>query len=42
MEHVMRAPMDGVVERVNFSPGDLVEDSKILVVFQDAPATEQK
>jgi len=35
MEHVMRAPVDGVVKKVLYKSGDLVGDKKRLVVFED-------
>ena len=36
MEHVIRAPSDGVVvERLPFGVGDFVEDGQILVGFAE-------
>lgn len=35
MEHVIRAPMDGIVDRIPFAMGQLVEENKVLVVFQE-------
>jgi 3-methylcrotonyl-CoA carboxylase alpha subunit len=35
MEHVIRAPLDGIVERVNYKMGDLVGEGKTLVTFAD-------
>jgi acetyl/propionyl-CoA carboxylase alpha subunit len=36
MEHVMRAPMDGTIDRVSFTVGQLVAENKVLVTFRDA------
>ena len=33
MEHVVRAPKRGVVERVGVSVGELVAEGRVLVVF---------
>jgi 3-methylcrotonyl-CoA carboxylase alpha subunit len=33
MEHTIAAPADGTVERVNFAPGDLVEEGAELIAF---------
>ena len=33
MEHTIAAPADGVVERVNFRPGDLVSEGAELIAF---------
>jgi 3-methylcrotonyl-CoA carboxylase alpha subunit len=33
MEHTVSAPADGVVERVNYAVGDLVEEGAELIVF---------
>jgi 3-methylcrotonyl-CoA carboxylase alpha subunit len=35
MEHAVAAPADGVVERVRFAVGDLVEEGAELVVLTD-------
>ncbi|KAL7753477.1 hypothetical protein RI367_001252 [Sorochytrium milnesiophthora] len=35
MEHMIRAPFDGVVERVNYKIGDLVAENKLLLTFAD-------
>jgi len=36
MEHVIRAPSDGVVvARLPFGVGDFVEDGQVLVGFED-------
>ena len=35
MEHVLRAPEDGVVQRVNFSVGAMAEEGKMVVVFEE-------
>jgi 3-methylcrotonyl-CoA carboxylase alpha subunit len=35
MEHVIRAPVDGVIDQVLYSVGDLVEENKSLVMFAD-------
>ncbi|KAI8099673.1 carbamoyl-phosphate synthase L chain, ATP binding domain-containing protein [Halteromyces radiatus] len=35
MEHVIRAPMDGVVDQVLYNVGDLVEENKSLVMFAE-------
>ncbi|ORX45680.1 hypothetical protein DM01DRAFT_1410889 [Hesseltinella vesiculosa] len=35
MEHVIRAPMDGVIDQVLYSVGDLVEENKNLVLFAE-------
>ena len=35
MEHVIRAPRDGVVERINFVPGELVNQNNVLVVMKE-------
>ncbi len=33
MEHTIAAPADGTVERVNYAPGDLVEEGAELIGF---------
>ncbi|HEX6841162.1 MAG TPA: acetyl-CoA carboxylase biotin carboxyl carrier protein subunit, partial [Stellaceae bacterium] len=33
MEHTIAAPADGVIERVNFAPGDLVEEGAELIAL---------
>jgi 3-methylcrotonyl-CoA carboxylase alpha subunit len=33
MEHTIVAPADGIVERVHFAPGDLVEEGAALIAF---------
>ena len=38
MEHVIRAPSDGVVAGVLYKEGDFVEGGKLLVTFQDSKA----
>jgi 3-methylcrotonyl-CoA carboxylase alpha subunit len=35
MEHVLRAPEDAVVARVNFSVGAMAEEGKTVVVFEN-------
>lgn len=35
MEHVIRAPMDGVVKKVVYKVNDLVAQGKQLVHFED-------
>ncbi|KAI9168310.1 hypothetical protein H9P43_007682 [Blastocladiella emersonii ATCC 22665] len=35
MEHVMRSPVDGVVARVHYKVGDLVEEKKLLLAFEE-------
>ncbi|XP_004364436.1 3-methylcrotonyl-CoA carboxylase biotin-containing subunit [Capsaspora owczarzaki ATCC 30864] len=35
MEYVLRAPFAGVIEKVNYNPGDLVEQHALLVSFKD-------
>ena len=35
MEHVIRAPMDGVIASLNFEDGGNVEDGTVLVTFED-------
>lgn len=41
-EHVLRAPRDGVVERVIATVGELVPEGKVLVRFveEEVPAAE--
>jgi len=36
MEHTIAAPADGVVERINYAPGDLVEEGAELIAFAAA------
>jgi 3-methylcrotonyl-CoA carboxylase alpha subunit len=36
MEHTIAAPADGIVERVHFAPGDLVEEGAELIAFSAA------
>lgn len=36
MEHVIRAPVDGVIDQVYYTVGDLVEENKSLVMFADS------
>ncbi|MGO8916912.1 MAG: acetyl/propionyl/methylcrotonyl-CoA carboxylase subunit alpha [Stellaceae bacterium] len=36
MEHTIAAPTDGTVERVNYAPGDLVEEGAELIAFAAA------
>ncbi|HZB93245.1 MAG TPA: acetyl/propionyl/methylcrotonyl-CoA carboxylase subunit alpha [Stellaceae bacterium] len=36
MEHTIAAPADGTVERVNYAPGDLVEEGAELIAFAAA------
>jgi 3-methylcrotonyl-CoA carboxylase alpha subunit len=36
MEHTIAAPADGTVERVNYAPGDLVEEGAELIAFATA------
>ena len=38
MEHVIRAPSDGVVAAVLYKEGDFVEGGKLLVTFEDNKA----
>ena len=38
MEHTVRAPVDGCIERVRYRPGDLVEDGADLIDFAPAAA----
>jgi 3-methylcrotonyl-CoA carboxylase alpha subunit len=33
MEHTIVAPADGIIERVHFLPGDLVEEGAALIAF---------
>ncbi|ORZ25822.1 carbamoyl-phosphate synthase L chain, ATP binding domain-domain-containing protein [Absidia repens] len=35
MEHVIRSPVDGVIDQVLYAVGDLVEENKSLVMFAD-------
>lgn len=35
MEHVIRAPDDGIIARVPYAVGALVEEGKAVVVFQE-------
>jgi 3-methylcrotonyl-CoA carboxylase alpha subunit len=35
MEHVIRAPFDGVIERISFGVGDMVGEGQTLVKFKD-------
>jgi 3-methylcrotonyl-CoA carboxylase alpha subunit len=36
MEHTIAAPADGTVERINYAPGDLVEEGAELIAFAAA------
>jgi 3-methylcrotonyl-CoA carboxylase alpha subunit len=33
MEHTIAAPADGTIDRVNFAPGDLVDEGAELIAF---------
>ena len=35
MEHTIAAPADGVVARVPYGPGDLVEEGAMLLAFEE-------
>lgn len=35
MEHVIRAPFDGVIERISFGVGDMVGEGQTLVKFKE-------
>jgi 3-methylcrotonyl-CoA carboxylase alpha subunit len=35
MEHVIRAPYDGIVEKINFKAGDIVQEKKQLLVIKE-------
>lgn len=35
MEHVIRSPVDGVIDQVLYNVGDLVEENKSLVMFAE-------
>jgi 3-methylcrotonyl-CoA carboxylase alpha subunit len=37
MEHVIKAPYDGVVKAYKFKPGDQVKDGDLLVAFEESP-----
>ena len=40
MEHTIVAPVDGVVEKVLFNPGDLVQNGSELIEFTQLESTE--
>ena len=42
MEHVIVAPVDGVVEKVLFNPGDLVQNGSELIEFTQLESTEER
>ena len=42
MEHAIVAPVDGVVEKVLFNPGDLVQNSSELIEFTQLESTEER
>jgi hypothetical protein len=33
-QHIVRAPTDGVVEKIMFKEGDFVEGGKLMVIIQ--------
>ena len=39
MEHVIVAPVDGVVEKVLFNPGELVQNGSELIEFTQLEST---
>ena len=41
MEHAIVAPVDGVVEKVLFNPGDLVQNGSELIEFTQLDSTEE-
>ena len=42
MEHAIVAPVDGVVEKVLFNPGDLVQNGSELIEFTQLESTEER
>ncbi|KAK9768279.1 hypothetical protein K7432_001194 [Basidiobolus ranarum] len=38
MEHVIKAPFDGIISKVHFNAGDLAEENKSLVAFEQQEA----
>ena len=42
MEHAIVAPVDGVVEKVLFNPGDFVQNGSELIEFTQLGSTEKK
>jgi biotin carboxyl carrier protein len=42
MEHVLKATVGGVVEKVGVAPGELVEDARVCMVVAVAPAEGAK
>ena len=42
MEHTIVAPVDGVVEKVLFNPGDLVQNGSELIEFTQLESTEER
>ena len=41
MEHAIVAPVDGVVGKVLFNPGDLVQNGSELIEFSQLASTEE-
>jgi len=42
MEHAIVAPVDGVVEKVLFNPGDLVQNGSELIEFTQLESSEKR
>ena len=42
MEHTIVAPVDGIVEKVLFNPGDLVQNGSELIEFTQLENTEER
>ena len=42
MEHAIVAPVDGVVEKVLFNPGDLVQNGSELIEFTQLETTKER
>ena len=34
MEHVIKAPVSGVIDKVHYAPGEFVEDGRELLAFK--------
>jgi len=35
MEHTMRAPEDGIIDKIHFGVGDKVDDGDVLISFKE-------
>lgn len=40
-QHVLKAPMDGIVDRIGVQPGQIVQQNSLVVKLTDAAAAAQ-